>query len=409
MNKLGHKVLLRRAQDYIEKYHPLLIGVAGRLNQTITKQAISLVLSHDRAVHTMPTEFQGVGSVVSSLLGVNHKARSKSWWRLLIGSRVREVAEPEPDTHIVELGPGVPGDMDTLATSFSFFVGVITGVPTHALELFVDKKIMAHELQSLIIQLPRQGYAILNIDDPLVAAMAEKTVAHIITYGSSGAADVRLVRSKRVQQGIAVEIEIDSKNYEIYLAHVTGKDQVLAALAGLAVAKALQIDIQKALQQLIKLEPEPGHLNFIPALNDARILDASYDATPEDMLSALEALEELPARRKISVLGLFNNLGNQTRFWNEQLASKAGKISHGTILVGDDIPEARKAALAAGSDVHHFKTSIDAGKWLADYVHSGDLILVNGVAELALEETVFRLLPENERNHVALARKVKFA
>jgi len=409
MRSFSQKVLLNHAREYVEKYHPLLIGVAGRLNQTLAKEAIALVLAKERAVHSMRMPYAGLLSVVTSLLSVDHASVKKSWWRLLIGSRIREAVESEPDTHIVELGPKQPGEIDEVVNSFPFFIGVITGVPSRSLELFVDKKTVAHELQSLLVQLPRQGYAILNIDDPLVATMAEKTVAQVITYGSSRTADIRLVRAKRLQQGIALEIDIDNTSHELYLAQVASTDQALSALAGLAVAKALKLDIQKAGERLAKLTPAAGQLKLIAALHNTHLLDASYDATPEDMLAALDALDDMPSKRKIAILALFNNLANQTHYWNELLATTAGKIADITILVGHDIPEARKAALAAGSDIHHFQTSNDAGKWLADFLQTGDAVLVNGPQEERLEEAVWRLLPEQDRNHMALARKVRFA
>jgi UDP-N-acetylmuramoyl-tripeptide--D-alanyl-D-alanine ligase len=39
--------------------------------------------------------------------------------------------------------------------------------------------------------LPQQGWLILNADDPLVRAMAQRTRARVITYGLSADADVR--------------------------------------------------------------------------------------------------------------------------------------------------------------------------------------------------------------------------
>ena len=55
--------------------------------------------------------------------------------------------------------------------------------------------------------------------------------------------------------------------------------------------------------------PVSGRMNILPGINDATIIDDSYNASPLAVKSALATLYQLPAKTKIAVLGDMNELG----------------------------------------------------------------------------------------------------
>ncbi|HEX2448393.1 MAG TPA: Mur ligase family protein [Methyloceanibacter sp.] len=70
-------------------------------------------------------------------------------------------------------------------------IGVVTTVGSDHFKVYRTLEATAKEKGVLAEALPQQGWLILNADDPLVRAMAQRTRARVITYGLSADADVR--------------------------------------------------------------------------------------------------------------------------------------------------------------------------------------------------------------------------
>src|SRR5215471_10174352 len=83
------------------------------------------------------------------------------------------------------------GDIRLLARLARPRVGVVTAVqPVHLERLGTIERIH-HAKQELVEELPLDGVAVLNADDPRVASMANATSARVVRYGVADDADVR--------------------------------------------------------------------------------------------------------------------------------------------------------------------------------------------------------------------------
>jgi UDP-N-acetylmuramoyl-tripeptide--D-alanyl-D-alanine ligase len=132
-------------------------------------------------------------------------------------------------------------------------------------------------------------------------------------------------------------------------------------------------------------------MNIVSALGGGRILDDSANATPESLMHALETLRALPSARRIAVIGDIANLGRTTERIHRQIGRLAAQTASMVIAVGLDMRWAGGEALQAGSDVHHFDTADEVGKWLGDFLQADDTILVSGGRAMHMEQVVERL------------------
>lgn len=405
---VGERVLWDRAQRYVDKYTPTLIGVTGSYGKTLTKEAIALALKDSRHVRASHKNYNTPMGVALSVLGVHAAATRMGWLKLLTSSKVREVGEQrEPDTIVLELGADRPGDIDFLAQQLPFKVGVVTAVGSTHLEFFTSKEMVAHEKMSLVVTLPADGVAVLNVDDPLVAQMAEHTKARVITFGESPQANVRLVRATRTGiQGFAVEIAVHGKSHEVSVPHVVGRHQLMSILAALAVAEALEIPIRTALQNVRQLKAPAGRMRVFAGRNRSTIIDDSYNASPESMQAALKTFATLEARRKIAILGDMLELGSQSIQWHAAVGEQVADIAGVFVAVGQQMKHAQAAALEQSLpiDTHHFEDSRDVGKWIADHLAPGDLVLIKGSRGMHMEQVVERLLAEPKEDKLQLVR-----
>ena len=401
MKKLGKLILWQRASDYVKRYHPKLIGITGSTGKTMTKEAIALALGDNPALRISPLSYNTPIGVALSILGIKRQATTAGWLRLLVGSRTKELIEKEPNIIVLELGADRPGDIDFFARKLPFTIGVITNVRSTHLRLFVNKEMVAHEKMSLIADLPKDGYAILNADDTLVADMAKHTKANVIYFGEADRADVRLRRAQRLTNlGFACELLIQGRVYELHLPAIIARYQLTNILAALSVVVAIKGNINQAIKRLPKLVPPPGRMRLLKGVNNSRLIDDSYNASPESTLAALNTLAELPLQsaaskkpRRIAILGDMLDLGGVSVKWHKKIGRHAADIADVLVMVGENMRHAGASALKTNdaTDIHHFDNSRNVGKWLKDYIHAGDLVLIKGSRDMHMEEVVKRL------------------
>ncbi|MDP3997844.1 MAG: Mur ligase family protein [bacterium] len=398
LSSFGQKLLWRRTLDYLDTYHPQIIGIAGSIGKTTTKQAIALALQGNKDIFVAPQPYNDPLGVALGILGVDTPPAARHWFNLLTGSLVRELKEPEANTLLLELGARRPGDMDFLATRLPINLAVVTNVGGVNTEIFGSKEMVAHEINSLPASLSDNATAILNIDDPLVADMAAHMRAHVITFGTDQAADIKLIRHTRLSHGgLAIEVNIAGKTYELHLRHILCRRQISSILAALAVANFYRLDLKATAARLQNFVPPSGRMRLTPGRRGARLLDDSYDASPESVLSGLETMRALSTSlnrssgRRISILGDITHLGSESFSVHKKTGKFAGELSHVFIAVGERMRDAATEGILVGADVHHFEDARDVGKWFADFIHQDDLIYITGSNDMNMTEVVKQL------------------
>ncbi len=84
---------------------------------------------------------------------------------------------------VLEMGMWAPGEIAFLCDIAAPEVGIVTNVGPSHMERLGSIDAIADAKAELVEALPEDGVAILNADDPLVAAMADRTQANVLTFG----------------------------------------------------------------------------------------------------------------------------------------------------------------------------------------------------------------------------------
>src|SRR4051794_14515294 len=115
-------------------------------------------------------------------------------------------------------------------------IGVVLNVGSAHLGEFGSRAAIAQAKGELVEALPADGVAVLNADDPLVAAMAERTAARVVLVGEPAAADVRatgVLLDELSRASFTLETPAGTADVRLKLA---GRHHVGNALAAAAVA-----------------------------------------------------------------------------------------------------------------------------------------------------------------------------
>ncbi len=288
-------------------------------------------------------------------------------------------ADADTDVLVLEMGADAAGDLAYLTGIAPLDVAVVLGVGAAHVGRYASREALAHEKASILAGLVPGGVAVLNADDAIVARMASRVRgdASLITFGTSAEAQVRAT---------GVELDAGRASFAIDGVQISlslvGEHHVTNALAAFAVARALGVEPQDAAARIGAAGPASPHRMALTFREDGiRILDDSYNASPESMAAALKALKGIAGSgRSIAVLGAMRELGETSLDEHFRIGLLAVRLRIDlTLVVGDEAKAIYDSAVREGSwgDEAAFVTTIDeAERYLNDVASEGDTILV---------------------------------
>jgi UDP-N-acetylmuramoyl-tripeptide--D-alanyl-D-alanine ligase len=370
-----------------------VVAVTGSSGKTSTKDLLAQVLS-------------AAGPTVAPEASFNNE----------LGVPLTALAADEATRYLVlEMGARGAGHIAYLAESAPPRVGLVLNVgAAHAGE-FGGREATARAKSELVRALPAAaagGVAVLNVDDPLVAAMAQDTGARVVSFGTAPDADVRAddlvlddqgrARFTLVAQGVSAPVTLQ----------LHGAHHVSNALAAAAVALELGLDhadVARALSAARVISRWRMEVTQRP--DGVIVVNDGYNANPDSMRAGLEALAAMARadgdhrRRTWAVLGEMLELGAASDHEHREIGRLTRRLGiDRLVVVGDGARGIHAGAVAGGAadgeesvvvpdseaaqvllrdrlrpgDLVLFKSSRDAGlRWLGDAV-AGEVAVAPG-------------------------------
>ncbi|NNE68733.1 MAG: UDP-N-acetylmuramoyl-L-alanyl-D-glutamate--2,6-diaminopimelate ligase [Rhodothermales bacterium] len=143
-------------------------------------------------------------------------------------------------------------------------------------EAYLDAKARLFE------SLPAESLAVLNTDDEAGRAIAGRTRADVLTYGTESSADVRLAI---VSDRAGLRLKLDGHDARF---KVSGSFNAYNLAAAYGVLAAYGLDPAERIAALGEAEPAPGRFEIVPIRKD-RVAVIDYAHTPDALRNVLEA------------------------------------------------------------------------------------------------------------------------
>jgi UDP-N-acetylmuramoyl-tripeptide--D-alanyl-D-alanine ligase len=290
-----------------------------------------------------------------------------------------------PDTAevlVLEMGMNSFGELTRLAAVGRPSIGVVTSVAGAHTGPLGGIEGVARAKRELVEALPATGTAILNADDERVAAMAAFTDAAVVTYGER--ADVR-IRDLALDALARASFHVDTPwgSTEVRLA-VSGRHMAWNAAAAIAVAGVVPGgDVELAAAGLAEAKITGKRMEVGRSASGAIVVNDAYNANPDSMRAALDALSAIDAARRIAVLGPMAELEDPLA-GHAEVAAHAAARGIELVAVGTDLYGVGPVAASAGEfdptalgdlvegDAVLVKASNGAGLWvIADALLAG--------------------------------------
>ena len=345
-----------------------VVGVTGNVGKTTAKLMASAVLERRYRVRTSALNYNNEIGVPLCLLEL----------------------DPSIERTVIEHGMYTTREIAQLCEWTRPRVGVVLNVGPVHLERAGSLEAITRAKRELVEALPADGFALLNADDPAVAAMAGHTAAHVLRFGTAEHAEIRGSElDSHGARGFTFTLEAFGERRRVRVplpgAHLL--PNVLAAAATGLVEGVPFAEVGDALEAL----DVPLRLTVRCLPGGVTLLDDTYNASPAATRAALDLLGEMSGRR-IALLGDMLELGELAESSHDEVGRHAASRVDTLYTVGELAALIAEGARAAGvGDVRPLGAKSEAAEALRALLRPGDTLLVKGSRALALETVVGEL------------------
>jgi UDP-N-acetylmuramoyl-tripeptide--D-alanyl-D-alanine ligase len=330
------------------------IGITGSVGKTTTKDLLADCLASTFRTGASEGSFNNELGLPLTLLNAPHAAQ----WV------------------VVEMGARGTGQIEQLAEIARPEVGVVTRVAKAHLEYFGDLDGVASAKGELIAALPTSGLAVLNFDDPRVRNMVKLSACPVLGYSVCAGAEIR-ADDITIDRDLRPRFRLSSPwgQTEVRLS-MRGVHQVANALAAATVALWCGVPIETVAAVLATSQGSPLRMEVHHVPSGPVLVVDCYNANPASVEAAVRSLAALTGERKLALLGLMAELGENSECEHRRIALLAAEL--GVEVVG------YRTTLYGGGNVTGVGEAVALLRTLGP--HDAALVKVSRVARL--EEVV---------------------
>ncbi len=358
-----------------------VVALTGSQGKTSTKDLLAQVLS-------------GAGTTVATVGSFNNE----------LGFPLTVLrAEPGTEYLVLEMGARGIGHIRALCQVAGPDVSLVLNVGKAHLGEFGSQEAIAEAKGEIVEALGAEGVAVLNADDPRVAAMASRTAAQVRTYGTGPDVDVRL-------ESVGLD-ELGRPRFDLVTPTATthvqmkllGEHHAVNAAAAATAALALGLDLEAVGASLREVGAlSRGRMEVHQRADGVTVIDDAYNANPDSMRAGLKALAAIgrsrPDARTIAVLGEMRELGPSSTDEHDAVGRLAVRLDiHQLLVVGEPARPIHLGASLEGSwgNESVFVPDAEAALgWLRAHLRGGDVVLFKASNAVQLGKVAAAVLAE---------------
>ena len=366
--------LSRLAAGVRERLSARVVAITGSSGKTITKDLTAAVAQARFRTVTSEESFNNEIGVPLTVLR----------------------ASEETEVLVAEVGSRGVGHIAALMPMLKPHVGVVVNVGVAHIGMFGSADAIATAKGEIVENLPPDGVAVLNADDPAVDAMAERTRARVLRFGTSAAADVRADRVTLDDLALPGFTLVTSSGEADVRLRIAGEHLVSDALAAATVGVALGIRVEEIAAALSEAPGPRWRMQVTDTRGGVRIVNDAYNANPASAAAALKALVAMArGRRTWAVLGAMAELGEHSIAEHDRIGRLVVRLGvRRLVAVGNETRPLYEAARREGMTTEE-ATLVDGADGALELLRSelepADVVLVKASRAAGLERVAITL------------------
>ncbi|KWX00322.1 UDP-N-acetylmuramoyl-tripeptide--D-alanyl-D-alanine ligase [Carbonactinospora thermoautotrophica] len=368
----------RLAAGVVRRLPAAVVGVTGSSGKTSTKDLIAQLLRRLGPTVAPPGSYNNEQGLPLTVLSAD------------AGTRYL----------VLEYGARGAGHITYLTGIARPRVGVVLNVGTAHLGEFGSREAIAAAKGELVEALAEDGLAVLNADDPLVAGMAARTRARVVTFGESARADVRAEEVTLDEQArAAFTLRTPDGSARVQL-RLHGEHQVGNALAAACVAREFGMSVEETAAALSEATAvSRWRMEVTERPDGVTVVNDAYNANPDSVRAALKALVAMArGRRTWAVLGQMAELGDASGEEHDAIGRLAVRLDvNRLVVVGQQAARIHAGAKLEGSwgEESVFVPDAEAAvELLHRELRPGDVVLIKASRAAGLERIAEALLAD---------------
>ena len=385
----------------------------SRLVVEDTRKALGRLAAHWRSRFTMPlvalTGSSGKTTVKEMLAGILRAACSEdpAQSRVLAtrGNLNNDIGvplmllelNPAHRYAVIEMGMNHAEEIRYLARVASPDIALVSNAGRAHIAFLGSEEAIARAKGELFEELKPEGTAIINADDrfaPLWRALAKGR--RQIDFGIETPAAVTAKYALRyLESDIVVRMPNGVAAARL---NAPGAHNVRNALAAAAAASALGIGPEAVSAGLACFAGIKGRLQKKVGLNDATLIDDTYNANPDSVRAAIALLAQAPGDRLL-VLGDMGELGPEAPRFHAEIGEAARIAGIETVFTLGEL--SAHAARAFGQGARHFTRIEDLLAEIESRLEPGVTLLAKGSRFMRMERVVQAFATEADRGESA--------
>ncbi|MEI6715695.1 MAG: UDP-N-acetylmuramoyl-L-alanyl-D-glutamate--2,6-diaminopimelate ligase [Verrucomicrobiota bacterium] len=244
----------------------------------------------------------------------------------------------------------------------------------------------------------KRGKAVINTEDrygALLYSRLQQAGIPAVSYGFGVRCDFRASNVRSDVQGTSFQLDASGRSWLVRLPLI-GTFNVLNALAAIAAAHNLGVDLRTAVLALASAPPVPGRLEPVPGKRSFRVF-VDYAHTDDALKNVLRTIRELKPKRTLVVFGCG---GDRDRSKRPLMGAVAEEFADWAIVTSDnprsEKPEAIVSDIVSGMRYGRYEVVLDrkaAIQRAVELAGPRDIVLIAGKGHEATQETAGRSEP----------------
>ena len=353
LNALNSLAIYRR-----KSLKGIVIGITGSLGKTSTKEMFKLALSSCGRIFATKKNLNNHYGVPLSLIS----------------------CPKDVDFCILELGMSAKGEIANLTKISKPNIAIITNIyPVH-LEFFDSTEEIAYAKSEIFENMTQPGFGIINSNSnhfDVQNNQAKKYEVEMHTFGKDADANCYIKsidRHDKIHK--TAYINCYNKNYEQKFDVNVGEHLIFNSLAIFICAISLNLNLSSIQKSLENFKPQSGRGEVINLKNNIKLVDESYNSSPEAVASALQNLKSLKTNssRIIAILGDMKELGEKEIDFHKNIELDGvdeifcvGKLMESLYSNSDQVIRGA-----------YTENSTQMAEIITDYIREDDIILIKG-------------------------------
>jgi len=356
------KAFARMAGAYLDQFDVIKVGVTGSVGKTSTKMLTAAVLSEKyNTVCTQKNLNTQLGLCLTCFL-----------------------ADSKTQAVVFEMGMDRKGEIAEYCEWVRPDAALITMIGVSHLERLGTRSEICNAKLEITSFLAPGDPLFYNEDDEFLyeEEIRRRTNGNFDccpVLGPNGAFVLKNARTLGTE-GIEFELEAGDEKQEFYLPMLGLHNARNAALA-CALGQEFGVTLAEAAEGLKKVVPTDRRLKAVE-IGGVYLIDDSYNAAPDSMISALDVLDSVGEGRKVAIISDMLELGSDEAPGHRRVGKRISELGIDAVLMtGQHINyylEGINEIGFAGDYIGQFESVQELCNFIGTFVKPGDSVLVKG-------------------------------